>query len=201
MKKVFLFLALSVVFASCKDNKPKTDSPDAASVSTQGHCDFFDELEGMTVEEQVAWLKSKEADICSDYSECIADSHQLDSTQIAAVEANRNSSLEKTVTLGDIFDGNGCSYAKYRSFKIESDHTITMDIESDFTTSVSCYSLPLFYGLQKKHNLTTNTQFHFFEASVPGVSGTTVVFVIDGVSNGYFDYSRWPKLFPEKNPL
>lgn len=197
MKRILLFAAVAAsLFVSCKG---KEDPNATARAETRRS--FFDTLTGLSTEDRITWLKSKESIICSTYLDSIADSHQLDSLRIAQANSQMGSANVRTLTLNDILNGAACNYDKYIAFQADSTGAISVEPNSDYSEDYSCYSRPLFHGLQKKYNLSGATQFHFFEATLSGVNGKTVVFKIDKVNDAFFDFSKWPALITNKNPL
>lgn len=205
MKKLFLCIAIATFFTvSCKKNK----DDDSATSNTVTHkesdippgCVYFTPLEGMAPADQIQWLKSRQGTICSNYLTCVLESHQLTSQENTDLQNQIGANPHYTsIKLGDILQNKLCNYNEYRTFTADPSGNISMGSTTSFSITSTCYSLPLFHAISKIPNVTRDTDLKFIKAQINGY--TTIVFLIDGISSSYFDYSRWPTFTAEKNPL
>lgn len=213
MKKTVLFLFLSLVMIGCKDKEEVQSTDNSKTPSGNiAKLDAGDEEECLDLEEynklkfalqKADWLKKYGRAVCKDtlykYSK---KEHFLDPEGFGTTADDGNNKLTKRWEDIKVLTNSYSVYAKYISFKIDgTTKKITdLDIVSDFSNTIPCYSLALFRGIAKDNN-DGNITFEFQNAEVRGKQ-TIIIRVIDlngGIS--YFDYSDEPKKAGGKSPL
>lgn len=164
---------------------------------------YFQPLDSMGVDDQVSWLRQRQSTIVSTHLSCIEGFHKIPKGDYDDMLRLRWPNVADTkytgIILGDLLQYE-CNYNNYLCFESDAYHRISFKPIPNFATSKTCYSIPLFHSIIRNNpTLTENSILRFTKAEYSG--NEVIVFNIDGLTDGYFDYSRIPRLIDEKNPI
>ncbi len=211
MKKSLSVILIALAVISCKKEGDKNDvttvETDSTNVTLNAEniepiaedslcATYFDTLVTMTTSEQVQWLRDNQNEICHDFIRCIEPLHKMNKqayNEAVRIHWGSTSEVYTEITMGDILENTSCDYNKYIKFSEDKNNHITFTHTDTFTNSgvASCYSVPFFKSIMENNSsVDDKTVLKFTKAKVG--PNETIVFTIDGMTNGYFDYSRIP---------
>ena len=195
MKKLVLVLSLAIIAGACKKNEPKSVQGIVSNgVSAEVDCKIFDTLKKMRIEDQVNWLQKKQDEICTaEYDHCRTELHKITEKDFDAAVAHywdTKPPVYTDIKIGDIESLTPeTKYGKFISTSKNSSDQVVLNVVNDFSETPSCYSLPLFYSLERVHHLTPSSELSFTFGKIKNLD--VVIFSIKGGSD-YYDMSNCP---------
>ncbi len=200
MKKAMLLCAMILLLGSCKKKEtPANDLPqgilstESATAATDD-CSFFDPLDSLDTADQVKWLRDHQNEAClPEYDQCRENVHKI--TQAVYQQALQEywGAVEVVTTeirLGDIEAlSNQSKYAQFISAEINGNKVVKLTATDNFTQTPTCYSVPLFYSIQRLHNLDSESLLVFTAGKKDGKE--VILFNVKGTSD-YYDMSVQP---------
>jgi hypothetical protein len=190
MKKLLLMLSLALSLGACKQRDTKHETVEKTSplpLLTTSDCDIFNPLGTMTTSQQVAWLQANQNEVCIEkYDACRENFHKISLKAFEnGVKAywNTRTVIYTPITLGTIKGlTTETKYAKFIS-AAGTDEEIKLTVVTNFTTTPTCYSIPLFYSIGRLHALTDSSVLQFTKAIIN--SQEVIVFYVNGTSYFY----------------
>jgi hypothetical protein len=198
MKKAVLLLSITLLSVACKNKEAKPQEVPQGIVKKDLapvlDCSFFDPLNGMTQNEQVRWLKLNEDQAClAQYDQCRENAHKLtqaDFNQAVSDYWGEEEVVNTEIKLGDIEAlSSQTEYGQYISAQLNSSKNVVLAATNTFTDTPVCFSVPLFYSIQRLHNLTSESILVFTGGKKE--SKNIIVFYIKGTTDSY-DMSNNP---------
>lgn len=196
MKKAFLLLSITLLIAGCKNKETKTVDQPQGIVSSRAanECSFFSPLDSLGTQEQVKWLReNQEQAVLPQYDKCREDAHQITlAAYEKAVEAYWGSEVAVTtdISIGDVENlSQQILYVQFIAATINANKIIELSAADDFSDKPTCYSVPLFYSIQRLHSLPSSALLTFTAGKVGGKD--VILFSIKGSTN-YYDMSNNP---------
>lgn len=205
MKKLALVAALVLTLVSCKQKEsspnPQVDTPavtkPAVAVSQPANplCDTLAHLQTET--EINDFIKKHYDELCNGtLDECILPIHEIESTKYDSLVKDywvTRTPLVKTMSWSDVkaLVGDRC-YPDYIGFKIVNEQITNLTVVNQFSTTETCYSMPLFRAIERLKVLSNTDKFTFTLAKICGK--TKVVFSVEKKTGDmyYFDISDNP---------
>lgn len=197
MKKALLLLSLALSVSACKKNETKT-APIQKIVSNEEDvtldCSIFDTLNGMSTEDQVKWLRNNQDTICKPmYDQCRENAHKITAQEfddaISAYWGTRPVkysyfTLEQIERLS--------SQKKYTQFikATNNNEDVVLAADNNFSVEPVCYSVPLFYSIERIHNLGQTDTLAFTIGKIKDLE--KIIFNIKGTSDNY-DMTNFPQ--------
>jgi len=194
MKRFALLLIAALSLGACKQSPKQQDGVEVQPLATVNVCDYFSTLPSMSTDDQVKWLRSNQIQACkAKYDSCRENAHIITPTVYSdgiAEYWKADPVIYTEITLGTIKALSAQSmYVQFISFVPDSQNTIVPAAVIDFTTTPSCYSVPLFYSIGRLHSLSNSSILMFTRAIIGG--NETIVFAVKGTSYNY-DASSFP---------
>lgn len=197
MKKLLFLLSLLLMLNGCKQKQAAPTIGNKKILPLTGipqvDCHFFDSLELLTVVNQVAWLREHQSQACLEqYDECRENAHQLSpenyNRAISTYWAG-GAVVYSDYTVAEIKSKTtDTGYEKFLSMTVKDDH-ITPDATNDFSLTPVCFSIPLFYSIQRLYGLKDTDTFRFTTGTINGKQ--TVVFSVDATAH-FYDVGHYP---------
>lgn len=205
MKKLLFFVLVSAALTGCNDKKKDETTvaePQPSESSTDvlkpgGDCEtLFTTLGGMTVAQQIVWLRNNQGLLCSDYLPCIEKIHMIlppnNYDDMVSDHWGTNPPVYSEYTFKDVLKDTECGYDAYIEFTADQHNNITFNRVPTFSNSStkSCYSVLLFKSILENHtSIDENTKLKFTKGNN---GNTTILFSVDGLPGGFYDYSDKP---------
>jgi hypothetical protein len=198
MKKLVTILSLALVLVSCKQaettNDKKQMKPQTLLATVD--CSFFAPLDSLTTEEQVVWLRANQEDACDPKNDpCRVEKHTISESVFNKGVADYWGNKPVVYTGFSLSEIKSKSinhmYEDFLTFMPNATtEIITMATDKKFSAdNPTCYSIPLFYSLERVYTLSGSAEFLFTRAIID--SKETIVFFISGTSH-YYDFSGNP---------
>lgn len=200
MKKAMLLCSMILLLGSCKKKEtPTNDLPQGilsteSAKATTDDCSFFDPLDSLDTAGQVKWLRENQNEACLPvYDQCRENVHKI--TQAVYQQALQDywGAVEVVTTeirLGDIEAlSNQSKYAQFIVAEINGNKVVKLGAINNFTQTPTCYSVPLFYSIQRLHNLNADSLLIFTVGKKDGKN--VILFGVKGTSD-YYDVTVNP---------
>jgi hypothetical protein len=200
MKKAMLLCSMILLLGSCKKKEtPANDLPQGilsteSATATTVDCSFFSPLDSLDAAGQVKWLRDNQNEAClPEYDQCRENVHKI--TQAVYQQALQEywgavAVVTTEISLGEIEAlSNQSKYAQFIAAEINGSKVVKLIATDTFTQTPTCYSVPLFYSIQRLHNLDSESLLVFTAGKKDGKE--VIVFNVKGTSD-YYDMSLQP---------
>lgn len=212
MKKILvLFAATVALITSCKcpECPQCPDAPnDTAATATEANCQNLDEYYHQPdLTAKVNWLRANGNTVCEDtLYKYIERAHMVKNPSSFAGWLRQywgNATTTYTpVTWKDLNKMTQSHlYDKYVTFVIKTDNTVSPELTDNYSTTRTCYSVPLFRSIAKKLHLQPDDVSTPFEFARAGTNGNEIMFRIKGSRYFEYNFSNDPQLYREYVPL
>ncbi len=190
MRKIVVLLIAVLAFVGCKESSVKTKKEDIQKKVTKNpKCDELSRLK--TDEEIKLWIDQNKDELCDGtLFECILEAHKIsfqdyyimvkDYWKLANPKYKSFTWLEIKNKIQD-----RC-YPDYLGFKIDNNNDITDLKITSFTTTETCYSIPLFKAIDKINNGLKDTDEFFFTKGLVGGKEKIIFFIDNRSLNNIF---------------
>ncbi|HOZ75057.1 MAG TPA: hypothetical protein PLS51_02900 [Flavobacterium sp.] len=200
MKKTTLLCFMILLLGSCKKKEtPTNDLPQGilsteSATATTDDCSFFDPLDSLDTADQVKWLRDNQNEAClPQYDQCRENVHKISQAVYQQALQEYWGAVEVVTTeirLGDIEAlSNQSEYVQFIAAEINGNKVVKLMATDNFTQSPTCYSVPLFYSIQRLHELTAESVLVFTAGKKDGKE--VILFGVKGTSD-YYDVSSAP---------
>lgn len=200
MKKAMLICSMILLLGSCKKKETPADdlpqgilSTESATVTTND-CSFFSPLDSLNTDEKVKWLRANQVQAClPEYDSCRESVHKITQAAYSQILQDYWGTEEVVTTdvkLGDIEAlSKKANYTQFITANFNNGKIVSLTATNNFTDVPTCYSVPLFYSLQRLHGLDSDSILTFAVGKKNGEE--VIVFFIKGTSD-YYDVSLQP---------
>jgi hypothetical protein len=197
MKKLLLLCSFGLLLAACKQKETpqqKVNSFVNTETPKLNICAAFDTLQHLNTQGQVLWLRANQNQICAtQYDSCRVVAHQISQTDYDhAIDEfwGTRRPVQSEFTLAQIKSlPKEANYNEFIECTTDDKDIITLNTVFNFTVTPNCYSVPLFYSIDRFRHLNDTDVFVFTRAKINNTD--TVIFTISG-SNDFYDASSFP---------
>lgn len=204
MKRIIFVLVTSLVLLSCKNEKEPVIEEAVTATTTAERNPICDELTNIQDQEELQiWINNHQTELCDGtLFECVLKQHNVNFKEFYKMINDYWKGKEpdfKSFTWLEIKNKieNKC-YPDYLGFFVDSNKKITdLKIMTKFTTSETCYSIPLFRAIDKHNNgLKDSDEFVFTRGIVNGQE--KIIFYIENKVSKiveFYDISDNPTIY------
>ncbi len=200
MKKAMLLCSMILLLGSCKKKEtPANDRPQGilsteSAAAVTGDCSFFNPLDSLDTVGQVKWLRDNQNEAClPEYDQCRENVHKITQAVYDQMIQEYWGAVEVVNTeirLGEVEAiSNQSKYAQFIAAQINGSKVVKLTATDDFTQIPTCYSVPLFYSIQRLHDLNAESILIFTVGKKDGKE--VILFNVKGTSD-YYDVSSVP---------